>query len=105
LKPILNNKTKENMKEIFEKILKPTKKIFTYGRICTKDGISTNSGVKKIITRGDLVRVEEGVLGQVTPSTPYTHVITECKGTIDSSELYITVKGLDKGDIFDIKIN
>ncbi len=93
------------MLKIFQDILKPNKTIFTMAAIWMDKPVKTNSGAKKRITRGDLVRVEDGQLGEVTSTTPPNYVITECKGTIDSSELYITVKGLDKGDIFDIKIN
>ncbi len=63
------------------------------------------------ITAGDLVRAETNLLCEgrfwlvdCSPLLPPTHEITECRGTIYSTDLQITVRDLKTNELLTIKL-
>ena len=56
------------------------------------------------LTKGDVIRIEDGKIVDCLTWEKATHVIISGKGRLDSSELYMEVADLDTNETFTLKI-
>ncbi len=93
------------MLQLFKDIMDSNKKVMTMAAIWFEDGIVTGSGKKeRRISKGTMLRIYDGEIVDVTSSTTPTHLVIDCKGTVDSSLLYFTLQDLKTNHIFDFQV-
>jgi hypothetical protein len=109
-KPLLFTKLKENKMEsaiqsLFIDLHKMQLKLYPLEAVWFDRPVQMPDGKKARITKGDVIRIEDGKIVDCLKWEHATHVVTGGKGRIDSSELYLDVTNLDTNESFTLKIN
>ena len=80
-------------------------KLYPLNAIWFDRPVQMPDGKKARITKGDIIRIENGKIVDCLKWEYATHVVTGGKGRLDSSELYLDVTNLDTNESFTLKIN
>ena len=80
-------------------------KLYPLNAIWFDRPVQMPDGKKARITKGDVIRIEDGKIVDCLKWERATHVVTGGKGRLDSSELYLDVTNLDTNESFTLKIN
>lgn len=94
------------MLQLFKDIMDANKKVMTLAAIWFEDGVVTGLGKKeRRISKGTMLRIYDGEIVDVTSNTTPTHLVIDCKGTVDSSLLYFTLQDLKTKEIIELPVN
>lgn len=90
---------------VFNSILEIHEKEMTLCAIWLNKAIQTSKRITCRISEGDLVRVDEGILKDVSADYPANYKIIECRGNISNTVLYAILENLETKEFLIINFN
>lgn len=94
-----------NIQNFFIDLNKLMTQLFPMKRIWVDRPIQMPDKKTAVITKGDIIRIEDGAIVDCLKWEQATHVVIGGKGRIGTNDLYLDVTSLDTNESFTLKIN
>lgn len=94
----------ESVFNSFVDLAKSFNKVYPLAAIWLEKPVSTATEFTARLRKGHLIRIENGLIVNVTDTLPHTHEIIECRGTIGDTLLMFELENLETKELSTLNV-